>query len=257
MKMQKFLAIILSCLVLFGAMNTTMAQDKKKKQKSKALTTIVEKADKYGIGDKIPGWSLIRAKATGKKTLLGLSLGYGNLGLSDFGFNGSNATAPSIDGGTQWNIRTKIIFYRSHSFSIHTGIGYESDILKLNNLNATLWDSTLSPTNMEGKLVARYITIPLQFKYKFSSSFSLHAGLIGGINFNTSHTGKKYFWEENNIDYSAREDYNDFNPLKLDVQAGFTLYHITFYAKYGITDMFKSDAVYSCHPFTWGISLGI
>ena len=246
--MRKIFVIICLCAVILGTIGNVNAQSNKKKTE-KIISSLVEKADKIGIGEKVPGWKLIKARATGKKTLLGMSLGYGNLGLTDF------SSINNYDGGTQWSIRLKIIFYQNKQFSIHTGIGYESNIFKFKDVNFT--DSYNTTFYTDEKLVARYITIPLQAKYKLSKNFSAHAGLIAGLNFNTSHTGEKFLWNANNVDYTARREYTDFNPFKLDAQAGITLYHVTFYFKYGLLNTFTSDADLSAHAMSWGISLGI
>ena len=241
--------LIICLLVLVSCAVIDVNAQSKKKTKEKVFENVVEKADTWGIGEKIPGWSLIKAKASGKKTLMGLSLGYGNLSLTDF-----SGMDNKFDGGTQWSIRLKVIFYRNKQFSIHTGIGYESNIFKFNDVYFT---KNSSPLISDEKMVARYITVPLQLKYKLAKSFSVHAGLIGGLNFNTSHTGEKFLWDANGIDYTARKEYKDFNPFKLDAQAGITLYHITFYFKYGLLDTFSSDSDFSAHAMSWGISLGI
>lgn len=246
--MRKIFAIICLCAVVLGTIGNVNAQSNKKK-KEKVISSLVEKADKIGIGEKIPGWKLIKARATGKKTLLGMSLGYGNLGLTDF------SGIDNYDGGTAWNIRLKIIFYQNKQLSIHTGIGYESNIFKFSDVYFTDSYNTTFLTNE--KLVARYITIPLQAKYKLAKNFSAHAGLIAGVNLNTSHTGEKFLWSADGVDYSARQKYKDFNPLKLDLQAGVTLYHVTFYFKYGLLNTFKSNASLSAHATSFGISLGI
>ncbi|MBR1627292.1 MAG: outer membrane beta-barrel protein [Bacteroidales bacterium] len=246
--MKKFITILSLFTCIFFGIHDINAQSKGSK-KEKILTDIVEKADKWGVGEKIPGWGLIKAKATGKKTLMGLSLGYGNLGLTDFNDD------ISFDGGTQWSIRLKIIFYQNHHFSIHTGIGYESNIFNFKDVSFS--DNNGSAFSTDEKMVARYFTVPLQFKYKLSKSLSVHAGFIGGLNFNTSHTGEKFLWGKDDIDYTARKEFKNFNPVKFDIQAGLTLYHVTFYLKYGLLDSFESDSNLSAHAMSWGISLGI
>ena len=262
--MSKTRLIALICFFVFvgSGMTDANAQSNKKK-KEKVLESVVEKADKWGIGEKIPGWKLIKAKATGKKTLMGLSIGYGNLGLTDFTLPASSVTGGAVqpydgisfDGGSQWSIRLKVIFYQNKQFSIHTGLGYESDIFKFKDL--AFINPNGSYVTTDEKMVARYITVPLQFKYKAAKSFSIHAGLIGGINFNTSHTGEKFLWDADSFNYTARREFKDFNPFKIDAQAGITLYHITLYFKYGLLNTFKSDSDFSAHAMSCGISLGI
>ncbi|MBO6118571.1 MAG: outer membrane beta-barrel protein [Bacteroidales bacterium] len=262
--MKKTRIIALMCLLAVVCCGLTDADaQSNKKKKEKILENVVEKADELGVGEKIPGWKLIKAKATGRKTLMGLSLGYGNLGLTDFTMpnrlfdaSGNPLDKNKFDGGTQWSIRLKIIFYRNKQFSIHTGLGYESNIFKFQDVYFPS-PLTASGNLAEEKLVARYVTVPLQFKYKLSKPFSLHAGLIGGVNFNNSHTGEKFLLSADNFDYTARKEFKDFNPFKLDAQAGFTLYRLTFYFKYGILNTFKSDSDFSAHAMSWGISLGI
>ncbi|MBQ9254761.1 MAG: outer membrane beta-barrel protein [Bacteroidales bacterium] len=260
--MKKLVALLCLFAIVIGGLPTANAQSNKKK-KEKFFENVVEKADQWGIGEKIPGWSLIRAKATGKKTLMGLTFGYGNLGLTDFTIPERTDALGSpllndnttFDGGTQWSIRLKVIFYRNKQFSIHTGIGYESNIFKFKDVS---FANSVSPgITTEEKLVARYITVPLQLKYKLAKSFSVHGGVIGGLNFNTSHTGDKYLWTIEDTDYTARKEFKDFNPFRLDAQVGLTLYHVTFYFKYGLLDTFKGDDTFSAHAMSWGISLGI
>lgn len=262
MKTIKHLLPVAFLLIAIGICFPSNAQSKKK-TKEKIFENVVEKADKWGIGEKIPGWKLIKAKATGKKTLMGLSVGYGNLSLTDFtlpqhqGITNDMQFYDGIafDGGVQWSLRLKIIFYRNKQFSIHTGIGYESDIFKFKDVAFVNTDGTYATT--DEKMVARYITVPLQFKYKAAKKFSVHAGVIGGLNFNTSHTGEKFLWSSNGFDHTARREFKNFNPFKLDAQAGITLYHVTFYFKYGLLDTFDSDSDFSAHTMTWGFSLGI
>lgn len=155
----------------------------------------------------------------------------------------------------------------SKRWTISSGIGYESNIFHFeNNVVLTTINGdrridfeTNNLIDAESKLVARYVTLPLFVKFKVYKSFNVHVGAIAGVNFRTSSTGFKRDYEIPNAEVEERwgKKYDNFKPLKLDVQAGFGWNSINFYAKYSLIPLFKDNKEIEVYPFSVGVSFGL
>lgn len=155
----------------------------------------------------------------------------------------------------------------SKRWTISSGIGYESNIFRFeNNVVLTTINGdrridfeTNNLIDAESKLVARYVTVPLFIKYRVVKNFTLHAGAIAGVNFRTSSTGFKRDYEQQNKDIEERwgTKYDNFKPLKLDVQAGFGWNDINFYVKYSLIPLFKNNKEVEVYPYSVGVSFGL
>ncbi|MFA7081215.1 MAG: porin family protein [Bacteroidales bacterium] len=177
--------------------------------------------------------------------------------------------AYSLRSGNSWNLGFRYKYNLDYRWQISTGLGYESNIFRFDN-NVMLTDIggekrinlEIDPAiESKSKLVARYVTIPFFLKYKVihNSKFYIHAGVIAGVNFSNSSTGFKRNYDITNGEVQERwgNKYNNFKPLKLDLQAGFGWQSINFYIKYALTPLFKDNTEIEVYPFSVGLSLGI
>ena len=152
-------------------------------------------------------------------------------------------------------------------WTISSGIGYESNIFHFeNNVLLTTINGdrridfeTNNLIDAESRLVARYVTVPLFIKYRVVKNFTLHAGAIAGVNFRTSSTGFKRDYEQQNKEIEERwgTKYDNFKPLKLDVQAGFGRKDVNFYVKYSLIPLFKNNKEIEVYPYSVGVSFGL
>lgn len=203
---------------------------------------------------------------------ISFQLGYGILGWSNR-VSGIDDLFASPKGqyilrySDSWSFGFRYDAKISKRWTISSGIGYESNIFRFeNNVVLTTIDGdrridfeTNNLIDAESKLVARYVTVPLFIKYRVVKNFTLHAGAIAGVNFRTSSTGFKRDYEQQNKEIEERwgTKYDNFKPLKLDVQAGFGWNDINFYVKYSLIPLFKNNKEVEVYPYSVGVSFGL
>lgn len=202
-----------------------------------------------------------------------LQLSYGPLSWSRMNSSDDLFSSPSGDyalkfwSGQRWMIGFYTTFFPKSWVSIHTGVLYQSDVFKFrNNVD---WDGNgtekITATNVsnESKMVARYVDIPLILGFNvgkaWKSSFAIDLGVIGGLNFRTSHTGFKTSYDNNgkHIEESWGTDYNNFNKLKLDAHLGIKWGEFQIYCEQALTPLFKDNKEIKVYPFSFGIMLGL
>lgn len=223
------------------------------------------------LNDKVESEKIKAQKQDKDKLNFGLQLGYGITGWSNKVSSIDNLfTSPkgqySLTYSDSWSLGFRYHYKLSKRWAISTGLGYESNIFRFEN-NVMLTDINgdkridfdLSPIETESKLVARYVTVPLFVKFKVHKSFNVHVGAIAGVNFRTSSTGFKRDYEIPNAEVEERwgKKYDNFKPLKLDVQAGFGWSSVNFYAKYSLIPLFKDNKEIEVYPFSVGVSFGL
>lgn len=223
------------------------------------------------LNDKVES-EKIKAQKQGKDRVnTSLQLAYGILGWSNR-VSGVDDLFASPKGqytlsySDNWSLGFRYEYKLNKRWAISTGLGYESNIFRFEN-NVMLTDINggkridfdLSPIETESKLVARYVTLPLFVKFKVHKSFNVHVGAIAGVNFRTSSTGFKRDYEIPNAEVEERwgTKYDNFKPLKLDVQAGFGWSSVNFYAKYSLIPLFKDNKEIEVYPFSVGVSFGL
>ena len=203
---------------------------------------------------------------------ISFQLGYGILGWSNR-VSGIDDLFASPKGqyilrySDSWSFGFRYDAKISKRWTISSGIGYESNIFRFeNNVVLTTINGdrridfeTNNLIDAESKLVARYVTVPLFIKYRVVKNFTLHAGAIAGVNFRTSSTGFKRDYEQQNKEIEERwgTKYDNFKPLKLDVQAGFGWNSVNFYAKYSLIPLFKDNKEIELYPYSVGVSFGL
>ena len=197
-----------------------------------------------------------------------LGFGYGLLGMGDDMFKfGMDNDAYSLKWSSRWDIMLMINILPDNFFFPSIGIGYESDIFKFSNPQG-FYDAHTDLISQVGtektKLVARYITLPVMLNFNFfpthRHSLTLKAGVVGGLNFNTSHTGLKLEYENalgNNVEEYTGSNYKNFNTLKLDAMIGLEYTGFTIYYRQSMTNMFKDSKETPAYPFSFGIMFGI
>lgn len=216
----------------------------------------------------------IKAQNLGKdKVSIDLTFGYGVLNWS----NGVNKiddlfSSPNneykLRMGDSWNFGLKFKYNINSKLRLYTGIGIESNVFKFENnvkITETNGDIRLAYEtdplifNSKSNICARYFTIPIHIQYFFYKKFSIHAGGILGINYRNSSTGfeRKYDIPNAKITEEWGKNYDNFKPLKLDLQAGLGWSSINFYVKYSLTPIFKDNKEMVLYPYSVGISLGI
>lgn len=216
----------------------------------------------------------IKAQNIGKdKVSIDLTFGYGVLNWS----NGVNKiddlfSSPNneykLRMGDSWNFGLKFKYNINSKLRLYTGIGIESNVFKFENnvkITETNGDIRLAYEtdplifNSKSNICARYFTIPIHIQYFFYKKFSIHAGGIFGINYRNSATGfeRKYDIPNAKITEEWGKNYDNFKPLKLDLQAGLGWSSINFYVKYSLTPIFKDNKEMVLYPYSIGFSLGI
>lgn len=216
----------------------------------------------------------IKAQNLGKdKISIGLTFGFGTSNWSnrvykiDDLFSSPN-NEYKLRMGDSWNFGLKFRYNINSKLRLYTGIGIESNVFKFENnvkITETNGDIRLAYEtdplilNSKSNITARYFTIPVHLQYFFYKKFSIHAGGIFGINHRISSTGfeRKYDIPNAKITEEWGKNYDNFKPLKLDLQAGLGWSSINFYVKYSLTPIFKDNKEMVLYPYSIGFSLGI
>ena len=232
-----------------------------------AFKTVADNLDKEDIQKEA-----YKEKKKKSKEDIGFQFGYGILGWSNRVSNIDNLFySPkgqyTLAYSDSWSLGFRYEYEINRRWTISTGIGYESNIFRFEN-NVKLTDingekrigfETDAKIDAESKLVARYVTIPLFVKFRVVNNFNVHIGAIAGINFRTSSTGFKRDYNISNAEVEERwgTKYDNFKPVKLDIQAGFGWRITNFYLKYSLTPLFKDNKETEVYPFSVGVSFGL
>ncbi|MBP1629746.1 MAG: hypothetical protein H6Q15_639 [Bacteroidetes bacterium] len=216
----------------------------------------------------------IKAQNLGKdKVNIDLAFSYGVLNWS----NGVNKvddlfSSPNNEYklrlGDSWNIGLKFRYNFNPKLRLFAGIGFESNVFRFeNNVKMTetngdkrlAYETDPSILNSKSNINARYVTIPIHFQYFFYKKFSIHAGGVLGINYRNSSTGFEREYDITNAKISEEwgKNYDNFKPIKLEVQAGLGWSSYNFYLKYSLTPLFKDNKEIEVLPYSIGFSLGI
>lgn len=168
--------------------------------------------------------------------------------------------------GQRWMLGFYTTFLPDSWVSLYTGVLYQSDVFKFRN--NVIWDREnsnkmiISDDSKNSKLVARYVSVPLiaslNIGKAWNSSWKVDLGVIGGMNFRTSHTGfkTKYNQEGKHIEESYGTAYKNFNKFKLDAHIGVGWGAFQIYCEQALTPLFKDNTEKELYPFSFGIMLG-
>jgi len=248
--------------------------DNLKKEGSNEVTKPIADAFKT-VADNLKtkdGKATHKEKKKENKRDIGLQVGYGILSWSKKGWFNDNIFSHSegvyaLKNGSSWSLGFRYTYKVNSDFEISTGLGYESNIFRfetnvmLNDINGEkrIGFENDPSINAESKLVARYVTIPLFYRVRMRKNFYLHGGLVAGVNFRTSSTGFKRNYDIPNAEVEERwgTKYDNFKPVKLDVQAGFGWGFTNFYVKYSIIPLFKYNKEIEVYPYSVGVSFGL
>lgn len=150
-----------------------------------------------------------------------------------------------------------------HNIMFVTGLGVSWNNWRFQNdisltPNTPLLTGTFDSIDYKkSKLTASYLTLPLLVEFNSNGyekkTFHLSAGIILGYRL-ASHT--KVVYKENDKTRKVKT-FDDFNleSFRYDatVRIGFRGY--TFFASYGLNNLFKKSASPELHPFTFGLTL--
>ena len=170
-----------------------------------------------------------------------------------------NVYSLELANGQRWDLS---IFYNIElgkvvDFSI--GIGYESDVFVFSNNVEWFPHQNIQYSSQEndGKLVARYFTIPLNLSVNFYKDLDIFLGVKTMVNFRTPYTGFKrnYNQEKLLVEESWGSAYNNFAPFRFDVKVGLSWYGVYFYVNHSLTSIFKDNKEKTLLP--WGFGLGV
>lgn len=183
-------------------------------------------------------------------------------GEDQFGFNPPSG-AYDLSWSSRWDLGTYIKFVNKSPFTLSIGLGYESDVLRFSNKQAFFdeHNGLLSHVGSDKtKLVARYITLPVIARVCLNRDFSIGVGVIGGLNFKTSHTGVKIKYDNdlgNMVEESTGTSYGNINTWKADLlfSIGIRGFSLTF--RQALTPVFKDNTEKELYPFSVGLSLGL
>jgi hypothetical protein len=172
-----------------------------------------------------------------------------------------------LKGSMSYNIGLTLRYKLNKKIQFSTGLLFESNQFKfknnvmMSNINGDkrLSYETNPAIDATSYLQALYINIPLGFQYNFYKDLSLNLSGIFGINFRTSSTGFQRTYDIPNMEITERwgTNYNNFKPIKFEVQAGIGWLGLDFYVKYALTPLFKDNKEREVYPFSVGLSTGI
>ncbi|MDR0972140.1 MAG: PorT family protein [Bacteroidales bacterium] len=170
--------------------------------------------------------------------------------------------------GNSWSYEVKVQFVFGKKWDVFIGVGLESNVFYFRN-NLMLMDNGVNKQivfnddemiDAKSKLVARYSLIPLKIRYKINKNFNIHVGGTIGFSFRSKYTGFKRDYSIPNAEVEERwgEKYNNFKPIKAEVQAGIGYRDwFSIYAKYALTPLFKTGRETTLYPYSIGFSLGL
>ena len=172
-----------------------------------------------------------------------------------------------LKGSMSYNIGLTLRYKLNKKIQFSTGLLFESNQFKfknnvmMSNINGDkrLSYETNPAIDATSYLQALYINIPLGFQYNFYKDLSLNLSGIFGINFRTSSTGFQRTYDIPNMEITERwgTNYNNFKPIKFEVQAGIGWLGLDLYVKYALTPLFKDNTEREVYPFSVGLSTGI
>ena len=210
-------------------------------------------------------------KYTYSKYGIGFSFGYGmlNWSKSDAFLSTPNDNIYELNfwRGSKWTVEFSKTLPMTKNIHLEIGLGYESNVFRFANSvgfassdGSTITNNfSIQTDNVRGgraKLVARYVTIPVMLNIDFDKSNGIVLGAVGGINFRTSHTGFKKYYDGLN-DQRMYETwgtkYNNFNDFKLDLHIGYNYNNFELYFRRSVTKIFKDDKEKDLCPFAIGI----
>lgn len=165
------------------------------------------------------------------------------------------------------NIGLSLRYKLNKKIQFSTGLLFEVNLFKFKN-NVMMTDingekrlayETNPAIDAKSYLQAFYVNIPIGFQYNFYKDLSIHASGIFGINFRTSSTGFQRTYDITNAEITERwgTNYNNFKPIKFEVQAGIGWLGLDLYVKYALTPLFKDNTEREVYPFSIGLSAGI
>lgn len=172
-----------------------------------------------------------------------------------------------LRGSMSYNVGLTLRYKLNKKIQFSTGLLFESNQFKfknnvmMSNINGDkrLSYETNPAIDATSYLQALYINIPLGFQYNFYKDLSLNLSGIFGINFRTSSTGFQRTYDIPNMEITERwgTNYNNFKPIKFEVQAGIGWLGLDLYVKYALTPLFKDNTEREVYPFSVGLSTGI
>ncbi|MDD4068301.1 MAG: outer membrane beta-barrel protein [Bacteroidales bacterium] len=172
-----------------------------------------------------------------------------------------------LKGSMSYNIGLSLRYKLNKKIQFSTGLLFESNQFKfknnvmMTNINGEkrLAYETNPAIDATSYLSALYINIPLGFQYNFYKDLSLNFSGIFGINFRNSSTGFQRTYDVPNMEITERwgTNYNNFKPIKFEVQAGIGWLGLDLYVKYALTPLFKDNKERELYPFSVGLSTGI
>lgn len=177
---------------------------------------------------------------------------------------------------SSWQLEFTYAVIMTRHFYLDLGIGYESDIYKFSaplvdmDNNGLLQDRYTSFLNsnygnyiannqaFDGthfddwstRLVTRYISIPIDFVFRFDNDFKIGLSAIPALAFSSSHTGLKHEIDTKELEYQDVHNVSKFiTPYKLDLRLSMRFDHFGIFAQVATTSLFTDKDVY---PFKIG-----
>lgn len=172
---------------------------------------------------------------------------------------------------SSWQLELTYAVIMTRHFYLDLGIGYESDIYKftaplididnngiLQDRNATIFNSNynnyipnnqiFANTNLEdwsSRLVTRYVSLPIDFVFRFNDYFKVGFSAIPALAFSSSHTGLKHEIDTKELEYQDVENISNFiTPYKVDLRLTIRFNHLGIFAQVATTSLFKDNDVY-------------
>lgn len=203
-------------------------------------------------------------------------------GFNNWGSNWYNGLS-KMDGAyelrtsfSSWQLELTYAVIMTRHFYLDLGVGYESDIYKftqplididqngfLQDRFATILNSNYNSyttnnqefanTHLEdwsSRIVTRYISLPIDFVFRFNNEFKIGFAAIPALAFSSSHTGLKHEMDTKELEYQDVENISKYiTPYKLDLRFTLRYEHFGIFAQVATTSLFTDKDVF---PFKIG-----
>lgn len=134
-------------------------------------------------------------------------------------------------------------------WQLKLGFNYESDVYKLNLLNTI--PGTTTTTSDPGKLVARYLSVPITIGYRSNDRLGHFRVDIAAVPGYCVGGKAKFGADYDNVNNVA----NMLNPYKLDVRFDISVSGLKFFVQVPTLPVFKGNNMPKIYPLTFGFMI--
>jgi len=176
--------------------------------------------------------------------------------------------------GGAYNLRTSFSSYQLElmyhgrvcdHFFLGCGVGYESDVYKFTSPYVTFAPPTAtgpgafkisdSEVQASSRFVARYVSLPISFKWTPDDVFYIGLAAIPAINYSSNNTGLKHKYSTVEASGKDREEVTTVKPFKVDARLTVGLGGLTVFWQVSPFALFE-NMEQPCYPMKIGFMVG-